>query len=270
MILDYTEFTDLLNEKFSVGLDLIVEVLNKVIKDPNRFTGIYRISNAKTKLIQNITQSHEIKFGDFMEELITIYLSKIGYKNLPKRLGVNKNNESLNADQLFEDKYGALYLVEQKIRDDHDSTKKRGQIQNFEKKVNLLKSRYPNKEIIAVMWFIDDGLKKNKIYYIDEAKKIKYANTSVSILYGDEFFETIIKKIEPWNEIKEYLKMNKLSRADEILTLPDFGNDQIVLDALNSLSKNLIGKLLSTKPEFVQLRNELFSSGNNLDKIKRK
>ena len=28
------------------------------------------------------------------------------------------------------------YFVEQKVRDDHDSTKKRGQISNFEKKLD--------------------------------------------------------------------------------------------------------------------------------------
>lgn len=46
-----------------------------VVKNPNRYTGIFRLSNAKTKLIQNVTQSREIKFGDFMEE-ICAYLLK--------------------------------------------------------------------------------------------------------------------------------------------------------------------------------------------------
>ena len=58
-------------------------------------------------------------------------------------------------------------MIEQKMRDDHDSTKKRGQFENFLKKVSYLKEKFPNKEIEAGMWFVDNSLVKNKKYYLE-------------------------------------------------------------------------------------------------------
>ena len=41
------------------------------------------------------------------------------------------------------------------------STKKRGQYDNFSRKYTALKEKYPGHDVIAVMWFIDDSLRKN-------------------------------------------------------------------------------------------------------------
>lgn len=78
MILTYDEFIKKLNEKIKTDAEFYYELLNSVIDEPLRYTGIFRISNAKTKLIQNATQSREIKFGDFMEDILTIYISAMG------------------------------------------------------------------------------------------------------------------------------------------------------------------------------------------------
>ena len=58
-------------------------------------------------------------------------------------------------------------MIEQKIRDDHDSTKKRGQFVNFVKKIKYLKQEYPTNKISASMWFVDNSLMKNKRYYLN-------------------------------------------------------------------------------------------------------
>ena len=71
----YEHFIDKLNAKIKSDESFIYELLVTAVKNPNRYTGIFRLSNAKTKLIQNVTQSREIKFGDFMEE-ICAYLLK--------------------------------------------------------------------------------------------------------------------------------------------------------------------------------------------------
>ena len=42
-------------------------------KYPERYTGIFRSTLPKDKLIQNISQSHEINFGDAMELLLRIF-----------------------------------------------------------------------------------------------------------------------------------------------------------------------------------------------------
>ena len=169
-MIDYADFVSRLNAKVKSDEDFYVELLKTVIKSPHRYTGIFRLTNAKTKLIQNVTQSREIKFGDFMEEIVTEYIALMGYHNLDKNIGNDDAGNALSADQVFK-KGNGIYLIEQKIRDDHDSTKKRGQFENFRKKYTLLKSKYPHRKIIASMWFIDENLKKNKNYYNAEIIK---------------------------------------------------------------------------------------------------
>ena len=124
-ILEYDEFVDEL--KRTVYKNEKADLINKVASNPDRYIGIFRPTTPKLKLIQNITQSHEISFGDFVEDIITVYLGKY-YKNLPKR--ATYKGEAILFDQLFEYN-NKIFMIEQKMRDDHDSTKKRGQFENF-------------------------------------------------------------------------------------------------------------------------------------------
>lgn len=67
-----------------------------------------------------------------MEELLTEYISRLGYTNFNKNLGADENGDFLNVDQYFTDEQ-TIYIVEMKIRDDYNSTKKRGQYSDFSK-----------------------------------------------------------------------------------------------------------------------------------------
>lgn len=267
MIMTYEEFVGKLNEKIKSDNDFCYELLVTVIKNPNRYTGIFRLSNAKTKLVQNVTQSREIKFGDFMEDIVTEYIGRIGYKNLNKSIGNDENGDALSADQVFTDGEN-IYLIEQKIRDDHDSTKKRGQYQNFRKKYSLLKrlNSY-NHRVNASMWFIDDSLVKNKKYYTEEATAETITDVDINIFYGRELFVNLFKRPDVWEEICSYLIRNKQERSDELLTIPDFDTSDEIHQAIKKLriqEPGLYKKLISDKPEYVQLRNELFPTGYNL------
>lgn len=262
MLKSYEEFIDALNNNLKDD-DFVYELLVTVIENPNRYTGIFRLSNAKTKLIQNVTQSREIKFGNFMENIVTEYISLMGYKNLDKNIGNDEEGNPLSADQVFMDN-DTIYLIEQKIRDDHDSTKKRGQYQNFEKKYNLLKKKYPSYRISANMWFIDDSLKKNKKYYNDEANNEKFSDIDISIFYGKELFCNLFQRIDVWQEICDYLLRNKRERSNEVIYIPNFDDSEEIKSALVKLKRekpNLYKKLLSSSPKYVQLREELFPSG---------
>lgn len=266
MFFSYEEFTKKLSSKISSDANLNYELLVNVVKNPKRYTGIFRLSNAKTKLIQNVTQSREIKFGDFMEDIVTEYIEKIGYKNLDKNIGCDENGDSLSADQVFCTN-DTVYLIEQKIRDDHDSTKKRGQYSNFRKKYYLLKQKYPQKKIDATMWFIDDGLVKNKNYYNSEALSEPQKDIKIRILYGEELFTRLFGRTDVWDEICSYLSRNKAERSDEILSIPDFDTSpemKIAIQQLKTKERTLYNKLTSNKPEYVQLRAELFPTGQNL------
>jgi len=269
MIKTYDEFISKLNEKIKSDDSFYYELLVTVIKNPNRYTGIFRLSNAKTKLIQNVTQSREIKFGDFMEDVVTEYIAAMGYTNLNKSIGTDEEGNDLSADQVFK-KNNTVYLIEQKIRDDHDSTKKRGQYQNFRKKYMLLKRQHPNCTIDATMWFIDDSLVKNRNYYQSEAAVENERGIDIHILYGSSLFSQIFNRNDVWTEICDYLLRNKTERSNELLVVPDFDTSEEMLVALRKLKiqePNLTHKLTSTLPDYVQLRKELFPTGENLRKI---
>ncbi|MBQ7545246.1 MAG: hypothetical protein IJT02_09940 [Synergistaceae bacterium] len=258
---NYEDFADELNAKIKSDDDFCYELLITVIRNPQRYTGIFRVSNAKTKLIQNVTQSREIKFGDFMEDLITWYISEMGYENLDKHISNN-----LEADQLFR-KGRAVYLIEQKIRDDHDSTKKRGQYDNFRLKYLALQEKHPDCEINAVMWFIDGSLRKNRKYYLERAEAEAGTGITIHIIYDGELFTGIFARPDVWEELCSHLARNKLDRTDEVLSIPDFDTSSEILLALIRLKteqRNLYERLLSSRPEYVQLRAELFPTGTNL------
>lgn len=264
-IIEYRYFVDKLNNKIKADEDFYYELLQTVVKSPKRYIGVFRISNVQTKLVQNVTQSREIKFGDFMEDIVTEYLEKTGYLNYDKNIGNDEEGNALSADQVFGED-DTVYLVEQKIRDDHDSTKKRGQYENFRKKYTLLKTKYKDKKIVAVMWFIDPGLKKNKKYYFEEASH-ESLDVEIHISYGAELFYDILNKKQVWDELYAYLQRNKLERNNEVLEIPDFDKSEEMLFALKRLrleEPKLFEKLKSNTSYMKQLRQELFPTGCNI------
>lgn len=269
MIMTYEHFIERLNNRIKSDDSFFYELLVTVVKNPNRYTGIFRLSNAKTKLIQNVTQSREIKFGDFMEEIITEYIALMGYTNLDKSIGTDTEGNALSADQVFRNG-NTVYLIEQKIRDDHDSTKKRGQYENFRKKYALLHRKYPNCNINATMWFIDDSLVKNKNYYIAEAAAEETPYVTKNIFYGGSLFSNLFGRSDVWNEVCSYLLRNKQERSNEILNIPDFDTSDEIFLALLKLKRTeptLYRKLISSTPAYVQLRTELFPTGYNLERV---
>lgn len=268
MLKTYDEFVTKLNNRIKSDDDFYYELLVTVISNPKRYTGIFRLSNAKTKLIQNVTQSREIKFGDFMEEIVTEYIEEMGYQNLCKEIGTDEEGNALSADQVFR-KGDTVYLIEQKMRDDHDSTKKRGQYENFRKKYSLLKRQYPDCTINASMWFIDDGLVKHRKYYREQMELETLHGVELTVFYGGSLFSDLFEREDVWEEICAYLRRNKQERTDETLEIPDFDSSPEMFTALQRLErekKTLYRKLSSDKPEYVQLRRELFPTGQNLKK----
>ena len=203
--LNYDEIKTIFNSKIFENSK--TDLLTKLADTPNRYIGIFRPTKPKTKIIQNITQSHEIKFGDAFELLIRKCFEHFGYKSLERKIKIENNYVDL--DQLFE-KNNRVILIEQKIRDDHDSTKKRGQIENFEKKINLLIEKY-DCDISCYFYFIDSDLQKNRNYYDSEINKMRNAyKLDINICYGNELFtkegfenaweQEIISFLKEWRE----------------------------------------------------------------------
>jgi hypothetical protein len=228
--LNYIEIKALFDKK--IFEDGKVDLIEKLSKYPSRYVGLFRPTKPYTKIIQNITQSHEIKFGDAFELLIRKCFELYGYTCLDRNHTLS-NDDRVNFDQLFS-KNGRVIFIEQKVRDDHDSTKKRGQIDNFEKKLNfLIEKGYKN--ISSYIYFIDPDLSKNKNYYVAEIEKLKvFYNTKIELCYGDELFEKENMDGLWSDEIISFLRRWR----DELPNLPEINfdiNPQETFDEIKDL-----------------------------------
>lgn len=241
------------------------DLLEKISKYPNRYIGLFRPTKAKAKVMQNLLQSHEIKFGDAFESLINQYLGIIGCNILDKNF-IARDGKDLSIDQCFCND-GKLYLVEQKVRDDHDSAKKRGQISNFEEKIYAMQKKYPEKPIIGIVYFIDPEFKKNKKFYTEELEKIEndYGVKSL-LMYGRELFD-FIEHSDIWDEIIKYLEMWK----KEIPDLPELNFDvdaQQTFAEIKDLAPSIYRKLLNNKDVLVEIFPILFPQNDTLKLLK--
>ncbi len=253
-IIDYNFFVSELNS--TVYKNAKSDLINKVAEHPDRYVGIFRPTTPRLKLIQNITQSHEISFGDFIEDIITCYLGHF-YTNLPKAACFR--GDDILFDQLFEYN-GKIFMIEQKMRDDHDSTKKRGQFENFIKKIEYLQSTYHGKEIEAGMWFVDNSLKKNRKYYQKKIDATAKNRVTLHLFYGSEFTD-YLDQVAIWDEMSRYLLEWKESE-DNVIEL-NFEEDwettkQELLDLVPKKNWKKIEKNNSIKEEILTI---LFPTG---------
>jgi len=224
--MQYEKFKNILNEKiFEESKAVLIE---KIAKNPNRYIGLFRPTKPKAKILQNLLQSHEILFGDAFEIIIEEYLQEFGYEILEKKL-INSDDDKLNLDQCFKVK-DKVYFIEQKVRDDHDSTKKRGQISNFEKKLSEMANKYNESSLLGIFYFIDPDLHKNRNYYQTELKKMMHDyGVELHLFYGKELFD-FLQHENTWGEILKYLEKWKIE-------IPDFPETNFDIDAESSFEE---------------------------------
>lgn len=224
--MEFKQFVNILNETiFEQSKENLIE---NIAKYPSRYVGLFRPTKPKAKLLQNLLQSHEIRFGDAFERLMEAYFNEFGFELLEKN--ISSHERQLEMDHLFKAN-NQLYFIEQKVRDDHDSTKKRGQLQNFETKLGELLNRYPENAVTGILYFIDPELSKNKNYYTTELKKMAGAyGVSLHLFYGKELFD-FLGKSRVWSEILEYLEQWK----KQIPELPETNFDRDAHDTFEHI-----------------------------------
>ena len=223
--MDYSTFCGIFNKQIFESSKR--DLLEKISKKPDRYIGLFRPTKPKAKIFQNLLQSNEIRFGNALEILFEKYFEQLGFNNLEKKIVDGK--EYLEFDQIFR-RGKFIFFVEQKVRDDHDSTKKRGQIDNFEKKIITLLKKYNENELKCYLYFIDPGLVKNKKYYSQMLVKMQSDyNVFTKICYGKDFWDEI-EQPEIWNDLLGYLENWK----KEIPDMPSINFDE---DALNTFDE---------------------------------
>jgi Holliday junction resolvase-like predicted endonuclease len=257
--MEYNLFKQILNE--TIFEKSKADLLEKIASSPSRYIGIFRPTKPQAKILQNLLQSHEIRFGDAFEHVIEEYLRIKGCEILPKRF-TNIDSEVLNIDQCFR-KDNKVYFIEQKVRDDHDSTKKRGQILNFEKKLDIMLSEYKEEELIGIFYFIDPDLFKNKNFYLKELNKIANDyNVETKLFYGKTLFD-YLGYPDIWDEILNYLVYWK----KEIPDLPEINFDldaQHTFEEVKDLKPLVFRKLLTNDEIYNEIILTLFPEKKTL------
>ncbi len=255
-----------------MGDEGMAATLKDMIEKPNRYVGIFRSTNIATKVIQSSSQSREIKFGYFIEELTTEYIKALGYDTSLKKyysaeeIGEIGDNNGIEYDQLFSDG-DTLYVVEQKVRDDHDSTKRGGQFENFVEKINFANVKFPQfKKIVAIMWFVDDSMKKNRKYYAGEIseKLEEWKGESICLVYGEDFFKMLKGGETAWKEMTDYLAERR--KNDDGSSIINFDEDKNVYEALLNLPGKEWNKLLRNEQLLDELFKDRTSENGNLQK----
>jgi hypothetical protein len=182
-------------------------LLKSIAENPDRFVGAFRSTTPQLKLLQNLLQSREIRFGDAMEEVISALLQEMEFVILPKNFVAE---EEMSCDHYFcDDEQTRFYLIEQKMRDDHDSSKKRGQFENFRNKITYLKGIHGD-HLIGIMYFIDPSLEKNRNYYRGNIENLTASlGIVVRLFYNGELFEyfghpalweQLVSSLKSWRE----------------------------------------------------------------------
>lgn len=248
--MEYKIFTEILNKQIFENSK--IDLIEKIAENPDRYVWLFRPTKPKAKILQNILQSNEICFWDALEVLFEEYFKLLWYTNLDKIIKLDnpivnwkRKKEYLDLDQLFTDG-NYIYFVEQKVRDDHDSTKKVWQIGNFEKKIVELLKIYNEDELKCFTYFIDPSLVKNRNFYTNEIIKIsRDYNISCELCYWKEFWEKI-EHLEVWNELLLYLEEWKKSIPD--LPTINFDEDpEFNFKEIKDINPPIFRKLFSNK-----------------------
>jgi hypothetical protein len=195
------------------------KLLRKLVNEPERFLGLFRPSKPKGKLFQHLLQAREIGFGDALEEIVARWLEHYGYQRLGNRIRVN--GETMECDHYaLSPNQDFVLLVEQKVRDDHDSSKARGQWRNnFAPKVRALCYKHDGK-LIAVTYFVDPTFRKNYNLYEREARQLRQelGLPSIHVWYGRELFENLpFANPDDWDKMLVWLERWRMDLPD----LPD-------------------------------------------------
>lgn len=272
-IIDKKEYAQIINNH--IYKNNYKKFIEKISEDPNFINGDFVPLTIEEKMKYNRMHSTIIKFGDSMEELLTVYIEKIfkdsgNYKKLNKKIkkAESMSGKSFSIDQLFRlnDK---IYLIEQKIGDGHDSTKKRGQFDNFETKYIEIQNKYTDVEIIPIMWFMDDKVKKNENYYLERMEKMKnkYKRCNPKLCYGKDLFDN--KKgisdlpDEAWDEIILNLKIWKISYKSFDLDLDKSVSEHI--DEIKSIKPEVFIKIFNNKEVVDDILPAIFPTGEALE-----
>lgn len=231
------------------GKEVIDEIFyKKIVLDKSyRETKFSAFGNFE-KLLKTIMTSLEIKFGNYLEDLfILICIQEAGLKEF--------ESESKNIDLLLTNEDNRLYIGEIKKRDNHDSTKWKGQIMNLNDKYTTVKTEAEFSEVAPILFFIDDKYVKNKDKYGKEWKE----DDDLKIVYGKKITEVITEiNSDHWDMFIDHVEETKNKLAEMMVNYTN-ASDEVKTELKNNLAtyiKDSIGEM--KREELIKRINEAF------------
>lgn len=250
--LDYDYVDKELNNIINLNQEFYLNLLKKMIEKPERFIDTLSISNKREQISANIAISKKIKFGYFLENLFQRIFTSFGFEILPNKINNYKNSSKVD---ILMKKENTIFLIEQKVRDDHDNSKKVGQIQNYFEKINAIRNVYPNYNIKSYFWFISEWFTKNRNYYQNKIKEFNDDNKwqQSFLVYAHELFATLLEDTKIWSNILEYISKQRQKHIE---------NDNVdhllkLKENINNLTSSLKSKIYSDKLQYRLLRKFL-------------
>ena len=216
--------------------NILKKLINTLATNPKRFISPFSPIKSEEEIRTFLGHSSKIKVGNAYEIILKMLFESIGCELIEKKFSVN--NKTKIIDQLFKH-YDSFIFIEQKMNDDHDSTKKEAIIKDFEEKIKHLIEKY-GLNIRAYLYFVTDAV-KNKNYYSAEIIKLreKY-QIDISVLYGKELFVKE-NKVELWKLIDNFNKQRQKTKINI-----DFEGENYFL-AIKDININIWLKILNNE-----------------------
>lgn len=249
-------------ERFDKLLDEVIQpnnmipyIIQKMVEKPELLTGFKKINTFALRMYASFGQANNIKFGTILENYFQSYLKDLGWELLTRDYTLTKDeiNEYKNdSDKVNIDivaKYNnTIIFIEQKILDNHDSTKKIGQLRNFQEKASVLHREHPNNDIYGFEWFIDDSQHKNGPGWEKHNKKYvkthSYYKDRLYVVYGNQLEQKLneITKINHDGMLKSFETCIKNWHLSHKKLLPENNFDKYPMDVLDELKKYTFNK----------------------------
>lgn len=241
---------DVLIDKVVSPSNMIPYIIEKMILKPELLTGFKKINTFSLRLYASFGQANNIKYGNILEAYFQKYLEQLGWELLPRdyeltqqeRVFYNNDSNRVNIDIIarFNDK---LIFIEQKILDNHDSTKKIGQLRNFQEKATVVSRNYSGYSIYGFEWFIDDSQRKNGANWAKHNSSFIQLNQQyidrLYVMYGQELEKklTDITGVDHSGMLLDFEEKMKTWHINHGKELPELIFDKLPMDVVDELKK---------------------------------
>lgn len=234
-------------------------VLSFIIKPSNekRLVNPYGTTPYKVVLLQTLETSSGIRLGYANQGVISALLEESGYVKLPTTVTA-ADGMTLAIDHLVQ-KQGVIYMIEQKAKDDHDSSNRLAQLKSFIKKYETVVALYPGIEVVPIFYFLDSRFYKNKKYFQKQIELSGKGDTC-KLLYEEELF-SFLGLENPLDGIKENFKRVREEMGSERSINFDL-HPRVAANYLLSKKKSVLMRIFSN-PNLVDFMTDtIFPSGD--------